>query len=125
MNLTAAIAVVVALSLPALVLLAALLGARRKRARLGRLTATGSATVVAMTATHVSVGHQPVVKFRMRLHLGVSQKDEEIELKIAVHPLDDARIQVGTVFPLRFDPVHPAHFSIDFGGKTGVELSDS
>jgi hypothetical protein len=124
MNLTAVIVVAVALALPGGLLLAALLGSRRKRARLGRLTATGSATVVAMTATTVAVGHQPVVKFRMRLQFGEGGKDEEIELSIAIHPLSDERVQIGTVLPLRFEPGQTANYSIDLGGVTGVTLSD-
>jgi len=124
MNFTAVIAVALALALPGLLLLAALLGSRRKRARLGRLTATGSATVLAMTATHVSVGHQPVVKFRMRLQFGESGKHEEVELSIAIHPLSDERVQVGTSLPLRYEPGQTANYSIDLGGVTGVTLSD-
>ena len=123
MNLTVIVATVGALALPALVVLAALLGPRRKRARLGRLTAIGSATILAMTATHLRVGHQPVVKFRLRLQFGEGGRTEDVDLKIAIHPLDDERVQVGSVFPLRFEPERTANFSIDLGGATGVELS--
>jgi hypothetical protein len=124
MNLPTAVAVAVTLALPALLPLGVLLGIRRKRARLRRLTATGTATVVATKTTSRAVAHQPVVKCRMLLAFGDHGKTRELELKIAVHPLDDERVQVGTVFPLRFEPAELANFSIDFGGKTGVELSD-
>jgi hypothetical protein len=60
----------------------------------------------------------------MRLSFGESGEEREVELKIAVHPLDDERVQLGTVFPLRFDPVNAADFSIQLGRATGVELSD-
>jgi hypothetical protein len=124
MTLTSALAVAVTLSLPALLVLGVLLGALRKRGRLRRLTATGTATVVAMKPTRTTVAHQPVVKCRLELCFGEDGQREELELKIAIHPLDDERLQVGTVLPLRFEPGQLANFSIDFGGKTGVELSD-
>lgn len=124
MNLTAATGVAVTLALPALLAVGVLLGSMRKRARLRRLTATGTATVVATKATNTAVAHQPVVKCRVKLCFGDQGRSEELELRIAVHPLDDERVQVGSVFPLRFDPAQNANFSIDFGGKTGVELSD-
>lgn len=123
MNPTVIVATVAALALPALLVLAALLGPRRRRARLARLTATGSATVLAMTATHLRVGNQPVVKFRLRLRFGDGGRTEDVDLKIAIHPLDDERVQLGSVFPLRFEPGQPANFSIDLGGDTGIELS--
>jgi len=124
MSLAVVVTIAVALALPTLVVVAAVLGPRRKRARLARLTATGTATVLAMTATHLRVGHQPVVKFRMRLQFGDGGKAEDMDLKIAIHPLDDERVNVGTVFPLRFEPSQTANFSIDLGGVTGLELSD-
>ena len=124
MNVVTAITVVIALALPLLLLGAAVLGSKRKRERLRRQTATGSATVVAMQRTSTRVGHQPIVRVRMRLSFGESAQQREVELKIAVHPLDDDRVQVGTVFPLRFEPGNAADFSLELGGATGVELSD-
>jgi len=124
MSLLTAVGVAVTLALPALLCVGVLLGSRRKRARQRRLTATGTATVVATKATNTAVAHQPVVKCQIVLSFGDSGSTRELELKIAVHPLDAERVRVGSVFPLRFDPAENANFSIDFGGKTGVELSD-
>jgi len=124
MNLTAVVAVTTILAIPALVLLAALLGPRRRRARLRRQTATGSATIVGLKPTHTRVGHQPVTKFRLELHFGEGGQAEEMDLKIAVHPLDGHHLEVGTVLPIHFDPARTADFRIDFGGVTGIELSD-
>ena len=124
MSVLTVITVAVALALPVVVLGAAVLGARRKRQRLLRQTATGSATVVGMKATSTRVGHQPIVKVRMRLSFGERAQEREVELRIAVHPLDEDRVQLGTVFPLRFEPGNTADFSIQLGGATGVELSD-
>ena len=124
MNVTAVVAVAVAFAIPVSVLGAAALGSRRKRERLRRQTATGSATVVAMTPTSTRVGHQQIMKVGMRLAFGEGDPERVVELKIAVHPLDDDHVKVGTVFPLRFEPENTADFSIQLGGATGVELSD-
>ncbi|HEY3493946.1 MAG TPA: hypothetical protein VGK73_04640 [Polyangiaceae bacterium] len=124
MPLTAVLSVAIILSVPALLLLAIVLGPRRRRARLRRQTATGSATVVAMKATNTRVGHQPIMNVRMRLRFGESGKFRDIELKIAIHPLETDRIEVGVGFPIRFDPARTADYSIDFGGATGVVLGD-
>jgi len=99
-------------------------GERRRRERLLRETANGTATIIGLKATHSSSGEQPIVKFRLCVSFGSTGEQREIELDLAVHVIDAHRLTFGAVFPARFDPKQMADFSIDFGGVTGVSFSD-
>lgn len=95
----------------------------KQQARLlARQTAHASGKVLGLRGTSQSVGEQPLIIIRVAFAPREGAQLLERDLETTVSPFDAHRVQPGAEFPVRFEPVDPENFSIDFGGLTGVVL---